>query len=191
MDVQARNRRTAWIVLTVVVGMVGLSFASVPLYRLFCQATGIGGPAQRLAVSAESTQVRNRMVEIRFNADVDADLPWDFVPEQRSVRLQVGAEGLTAFRAKNDGNMPIVGTAVFNVLPEKAGKYFHKTQCFCFGEQRLSAGQTVDMPVVFYVDPTFADDPNMDDVEAITLSYIFYRTASPQLDRAIEAFNGR
>jgi cytochrome c oxidase assembly protein subunit 11 len=187
----ARNRRTGFIVLAVVVGMVGLSFASVPLYRLFCQATGIGGPAQQVIVSSASTQMRDRMVEIRFNADVDARMPWAFAPEQRSVNVQVGAEGLTAFRAKNESNQPVIGTAVYNVTPEKAGKYFHKTQCFCFGEQRLNAGQVVDMPVMFYVDPRFADDPNMEDVQSITLSYIFYRTDSPELGRAVERFNGQ
>jgi cytochrome c oxidase assembly protein subunit 11 len=189
MDVQDRNRRTARLIGLVVVCMVGLSFASVPLYRLFCQTTGIGGPAQRLVAATIPGQVRDRQIEIRFNADVDGRLPWDFTPEVRSVTLAVGAEGLTAFRAHNRSPQTIVGTAVYNVTPEKAGKYFHKIQCFCFGEQRLNPGQRVDMPVMFYVDPAFADDPNMEDVQSLTLSYIFYHTDSPELDAALTRFN--
>lgn len=184
--VARRNQRTGLVIMAVVMGMVGLSFASVPLYRVFCQMTGWGGPAQALAAAPASHQIRDRKIEVRFNADVDAGLPWRFYPTDRQVDLQVGQEGLTAFVAVNDSNQAIVGTAVFNVLPEKAGKYFHKVQCFCFGEQTLAAGQKANMPVLFYVDPGFADDPNMRDVTTLTLSYIFYKTASPALDRAME-----
>lgn len=185
-----RNQRTGLIVLAIVIGMVALSFAAVPLYRLFCQATGIGGPAQIMSVAAapSADKVRARQVEIRFNADVDQKLPWGFRPLDRAVTLNIGQEGMTAFEAVNQGNQPVVGTAVYNVLPEKAGKYFHKTQCFCFGEQRLEPGQDVQMPVIFYVDPAFDDDPNMQGVESITLSYTFYRTESAELDRAIERY---
>lgn len=187
-DMARRNRRTGLLVLILVAGMVGLSFASVPLYRVFCQVTGIGGPAQRLAAAPASDQIGSREIEVRFNADVDQRLPWFFKPEQRSVTVKVGQEGLTSFRARNLSDKAITGTAVYNVVPEKAGQYFHKTQCFCFGEQTLTPGQDVDMPVMFYVDPKIADDPNMGDVVSITLSYTFYRTDSAELDRAVERF---
>ena len=189
-DMARRNRRTILVVLMVVAGMVALSFASVPLYRMFCQVTGIGGPAQKPQQSAESKQMGTRMVDVRFNADVDEHLPWTFRPSGAPVlRIRVGEDGMTSFEARNDGPDAIVGTAVFNVLPEKAGKYFHKTQCFCFGEQRLNPGQDVQMPVVFYVDPAFETDPNMEDVQTITLSYTFYRADSSELDRAVDVFN--
>lgn len=187
-DVGARNRRTGLIVLSAVLGMLALSFAAVPMYRLFCQVTGIGGPAQAKIAAAAPTHIRDRQVEVRFNADVDARLPWSFAPEQRAVHVQVGAEGITAYRAENQSDMPLTGTAVYNVLPVKAARYFHKTQCFCFGEQHLAPGAGVDMPVFFYIDPAFADDPNMDDVRSVTLSYTFYRAESAELDAALTAF---
>lgn len=185
-----KNRRLGLLVFVVVIAMTGLAFASVPLYRLFCQVTGIGGPAQFKVAAQGSTTELARMVDIRFNTDVDTRLPWQFRPLDKGLTLHIGQEGMTAFEATNQGQKPIIGTAIYNVLPEKAGKYFHKTQCFCFGEQQLNAGQTVQMPVIFYVDPTFADDPNMQDVRTITLSYTFYRTESPELDAAMDALQG-
>jgi cytochrome c oxidase assembly protein subunit 11 len=190
-DLAARNQRTGLVVMGVVLGMVLLSFASVPLYRLFCQVTGFGGPAAAATATVNPGIIRDRVVEIRFNADVDQDLPWSFTPEDRRVDLQVGAEGLTAYRARNDGPRPITGTAVYNVLPPKAGKYFHKTQCFCFGEQQLNPGQDVHMPVIFYLDPAFADDPEMADIESITLSYTFYQAESDALTQALRAYEQR
>jgi cytochrome c oxidase assembly protein subunit 11 len=183
-----RNQRTGLIVMAVVTAMIFLSFASVPLYRLFCQATGLGGRA--VAATSAPTETRDRMLQINFYADTDAGLPWEFKPEAHSVKIQVGQQGLTAYTAKNEGPEAITGTAVFSVTPEKAGKYFHKTQCFCFGEQTLKAGEAVNMPVVFYVDPGFADDPDMDGITTITLSYTFYRAASDALTSALDAMAG-
>jgi cytochrome c oxidase assembly protein subunit 11 len=185
-----RNQRTGLVIFTVVLGMIALSFASVPMYRMFCSATGWGGAAQNLAVAPPPSAVRDRIVEVFFNADVDQNLPWEFKPERNRERVQIGQEGLIAFVAHNETDKIITGTAVYNVTPPKAGAYFHKTQCFCFGEQTLKPGEKVQMPVMFYLDPSFADDPNMKDVTAITLSYTFYKADSPALDRAIAAYNG-
>jgi cytochrome c oxidase assembly protein subunit 11 len=155
--------------------MLGLTAASVPLYRIFCQATGYGGYTQRAEGAPRA--VTDRTVTVRFNADVNAGLPWLFRPLQREVRLRVGDTGMAFFRAQNLSGRPIKGQATFNVTPDKTGLYFTKIQCFCFNEQVLAAGQSVDMPVTFFVDPGFAGDRKMDDVGTITLSYTFFRAA--------------
>ena len=169
----------------VVFGMIALSFAAVPLYSIFCKATGFGGTTQRVAEGAKKTV--DRKIEIRFNTDVNAELPWSFKPNQRSVTLKVGETGMATFHAHNDSGEPIVGTAVYNVTPEKAGLYFDKIQCFCFTQQVLKAGEDADLPVAFFVDPAIGDDRNMDDVQVITLSYTFYKAKSQALDKAIDA----
>lgn len=152
--------------------MVMLSYASVPLYRLFCQATGFGGTTQR---SGELPQkISPRTVTILFNADKDPALPWKFAPGERSVRAHIGEQRLTYFVAENLANTPLTGNATYNVTPHKAGIYFHKIQCFCFEEQTLGAHQRVNMPVSFFVSPELLEDPNMDDVTTITLSYTFF-----------------
>lgn len=168
-----RNARTGVILAGVAVGMVGLAFASVPLYRLFCQVTGFGGTTQ-VAAQAPAAAVERTMV-IRFNADVDPKLPWSFQPNQRQISVRVGETGLATYTARNLGATPIVGTATFNVTPLKAGLYFDKVQCFCFDEQRLEAGEEVEMAVSFFVDPAIMDDRNLDEVKTITLSYTFFR----------------
>lgn len=186
-DPMRRRNTTVLVVLVgIVAGMVGLSFAAVPLYDLFCRVTGYGGTPQRAAAAAAT--VGERVVTVRFNADVAGDLPWRFVPEQRAVELRVGETGLISYRAENRGSEPVVGTAVYNVTPAKAGLYFSKVQCFCFEEQVLMPGQAVDMPVSFFVDPAIVDDPNLDDVDTITLSYTFFRAKSDALDRAKEDY---
>lgn len=185
-ELARRNAKTGLRVLAVVVGMIGLSFASVPLYSLFCQVTGFGGTTMR-AESLPDT-VLEREVVIRFNADTDRNMPWIFKPEMREIKVRLGEKGLTAYHASNPAKLPVAGTAVYNVTPEKAGKYFHKIQCFCFDEQILAPGQDVSMPVLFYVDPALNEDPNLADVKTITLSYTFYRAESEALDRALEAF---
>lgn len=167
-----RNRITAGVALGVAAGMVALSFAAVPLYRAFCQATGYAGTTQ-VARQAPG-RVGVRMVTVRFNADVASGLPWRFQPEQRSVDVPVGEQALAYFRAANDSDRPIRGVATFNVTPDKAGAYFDKIQCFCFNEQTLQPGQTVEMPVTFFVDPKLLADRNLDDVTTITLSYTFF-----------------
>jgi cytochrome c oxidase assembly protein subunit 11 len=163
---------TALVLASVVLGMVGLTAAAVPLYRLFCQATGYGGTTQRAEAAPEGQS--EQTITVRFNADVAGGLPWTFAPVERAVRVRLGEQHLAFFRAHNGAGRAIVGNATFNVTPFKAGPYFSKIACFCFTEQTLQAGQTVDMPVSFYVDPAILDDPETQDVRTITLSYTFF-----------------
>lgn len=172
---QQRNARMAVGLGVLVAGMVGLSFASVPLYSLFCRVTGFGGTTQ--VAKGVSDRVLDRVVEIRFNADVNNSIGWDFKPETHSMQVRVGEPSTTRYHAHNRESRAVTGTAAYNVTPDKAGIYFQKIQCFCFTEQRLEAGQSVEMPVYFYVDPAIADDPELDDVKTITLSYTFFRAA--------------
>ena len=169
------NRALAMTLVGVVALFAGLAYASVPLYRLFCQVTGYGGTTQ-VAAAAPDTVGAHR-ITVRFNADVSRDIPWSFVPAQRDMVLAVGETGLAFYRATNRSSQPVTGTATFNVTQTKAGVYFDKIACFCFSEQTLAPGQTMDMPVSFFVDPAIADDPALDDVSTITLSYTFFRAA--------------
>jgi cytochrome c oxidase assembly protein subunit 11 len=154
--------------------MGGLGFASVPLYRMFCQATGLNGTTQRgLAAPGEV----GSKITIAFDTNVSAKLPWDFKPENRSETIDIGGRDMAFFTATNHGDKPITGTATFNVTPAQAGKYFTKIQCFCFTQQTLKPGETVRMPVIFFVDPKILDDENARDVKEITLSYTFYPAA--------------
>ena len=175
-----RNLRMALTLGGLACAMVGLSFASVPLYRIFCQVTGFGGTTQ---VSERAPgQVGERVFKIRFNADVNQDMPWDFRPLAREVSLKAGEPGLAFYRAENLSSLPVTGTATFNVTPLKAGAYFNKIQCFCFEEQNLAPGETAELGVSFFVDPAILEDPSLDDVAAITLSYTFFR--APQEEPA-------
>jgi cytochrome c oxidase assembly protein subunit 11 len=158
----------------VVAGMVGLSFAAVPLYRMFCQVTGFGGTPQ-VAEAAPST-VLNRTIKVRFDTNVDKDLPWEFKSEQRAVDVRIGESALVFFKAHNPTDKPVSGTAGFNVAPEIAGRYFAKIECFCFQQQTLAARQSIDMPVTFFVDPKIVEDESAKNIEEITLSYTFYRS---------------
>jgi cytochrome c oxidase assembly protein subunit 11 len=185
-NLQQKNARLGMIVLVAVVCMVGLAFASVPLYSLFCRVTGFGGTTQ--AADSFPETITNRIVTIKFDGSTAQDLPWDFAPQQRQVKLRVGDKGIAAYTAYNKAPMPVAGTALYNVTPAKAGKYFHKVQCFCFDEQVLEPGQRANMPVLFYVDPEMVNDPQMDDVTTITLSYSFFKTDGEALERALEAF---
>jgi cytochrome c oxidase assembly protein subunit 11 len=155
--------------------MVGLVIASVPLYTLFCKATGLGG-TPRVATAAPQGEVQAKTIQIRFDTNTAKDLPWRFVPNQASMTIHLGEPNIATFTAENKGTETIVGTAAFNVTPAKAGQYVNKIQCFCFSEQTLKAGQTVEMPVQFFIDPAIATDPNTSDVTTITLSYTFFRT---------------
>ena len=172
------NRTIAMLLVGVVAGATGLAFASVPLYRLFCQVTGYGGTTQ-VATEAPDA-VGARKVTVRFNADVHRDLPWSFAAVQREVTLAVGETALAFYTATNRSSLPLTGTATFNVTPQKAGRYFDKLACFCFEEQTLAPGASVEMPVSFFVDPAIVDDPNMADVTTITLSYTFFRAEDSQ-----------
>jgi cytochrome c oxidase assembly protein subunit 11 len=176
---EPRDKRglVALVLAGVVAGMVGLSFAAVPLYRMFCQATGFGGVPQ-VAEAAPDT-ILDRTIKIRFDTNVDADLPWDFKSEQRSVDVRIGESALVFFKAHNTTEKPVSGTAGFNVAPEIAGRYFTKIECFCFKQQTLAAGQSVEMPVTFFVDPKIVEDASTKNIEEITLSYTFYRSDDP------------
>jgi cytochrome c oxidase assembly protein subunit 11 len=168
------NARVAFVTAGVAVGMVGLAFASVPLYSLFCQVTGFGGTTQR--AEHAPAEAGERVMSVRFNADVaGSNLPWTFAPVEREVKMRVGEERLIHYRATNRGGEAVTGTATFNVTPAKAGIYFQKIACFCFSEQRLEAGESIDMPVSFFIDPDIARDPNTRDLDTITLSYTFFR----------------
>ena len=173
----AKNRKVALLFATLVVAMVGLAYASVPLYRMFCQATGFGGTTQRAESAPEKTV--DRRMTIRFDANTAPSLPWIFEPVQRSLGVKVGEENFAYYRATNTSDHTIAGTAVFNVTPDTAGAYFNKIQCFCFTEQTLKPGQTIELPVSFFVDPAIVDDHGMDNVATITLSYTFYPTGEP------------
>jgi cytochrome c oxidase assembly protein subunit 11 len=169
-----RNRRVGLIALCVALAMVGLGFASSPLYRMFCQATGFAGTTQK-AVGAEAPgAVVGKIINVRFDANVMPAMPWKFAPERHIERVAVGAREMAFFNATNEGDRTITGTASFNVTPEQAGKYFTKIQCFCFTQQTLKPGETIRMPVVYYVDPKLLDDPDANDISEITLSYTFF-----------------
>ena len=170
--VAEKNRRTALLVGGAVVFMVGLSFAAVPAYRAFCQITGWGGTVQRAESEANRTLARE--MTVRFDATVNQGLEWRFKPEQLSQTLNIGAAGLAFYEAENLTDAPLTGTATFNVSPAKAGLYFRKIECFCFTEQTLQPGEKVSMPVTYFVDPSIAEDKNLDDVQTITLSYTFF-----------------
>jgi len=153
-------------------GMLALSFAAVPLYEIFCQVTGYAGTTQR-AEATTGTVLDKKMI-VRFNANTSNDLDWDFAPKQRSIELKIGEKSQAFYVAKNVGTDTSFGTATFNVSPGAAGVYFNKIECFCFTEQKLTAGQSVDMPVIFFIDPEIVNDPLLKDAKTITLSYTFF-----------------
>jgi cytochrome c oxidase assembly protein subunit 11 len=173
-----RHLPIAAVCIVVVAGMVGLSFAAVPLYRLYCQVTGYAGTTQRAEKASET--VLDRTLTVRFDSNVAADLPWTFEPQQHKLEVKIGENMLAFYKATNNSERAITGTAVFNVAPEAVGLYFNKVQCFCFTEQRLEPGQTVDMPVSFYVDPGFVKDDDTKGLTELTLSYTFYPVEKPQ-----------
>ena len=168
------NRRLGVALVGIVAGMIGAAYASVPLYQLFCQVTGYGGTTQ--VAEAAPAEVGERVFTIRFNADVDPQLAWAFQPVQREMKVRVGESGLALFHARNLSARATAGTATFNVTPLKAGQYFNKVQCFCFTEQRLAPGASIDMPVSFFVDPKIVEDEDTGNIGEITLSYTFYLT---------------
>lgn len=181
-DAARRNLRTGLIAFAGACAMLGLGYASVPLYRLFCQVTGFGGTtmvaseAKAANAAANATGAR---ISIRFDASAANDMPWTFRPSQATDTVIIGERDIATYVARNVSDQPITGMATFNVTPETAGKYFNKIQCFCFTEQTLAPGQEVTMPVLYFVDPAMLDDPNMRGVEQITLSYTFHRVKEP------------
>ncbi|CAI9533266.1 unnamed protein product [Staurois parvus] len=172
-----RNKTVLTYVTAAAVGMVGMSYAAVPLYRLYCQSTGLGGTAVagHNSDQIESMEpVKDRVIRVTFNADVHASLHWNFRPQQSEIYLVPGETALAFYKARNSTDKPVIGISTYNVIPYEAGQYFNKIQCFCFEEQRLNPHEEVDMPVFFYIDPEFAEDPRMGGVENITLSYTFF-----------------
>ncbi|WP_426954973.1 cytochrome c oxidase assembly protein [Muricoccus radiodurans] len=172
--IATRNRRVGLAALATVVGMVGLSFAAVPLYAMFCRVTGYNGTVQIGSPPAPGAVAGQ--VTVRFAANTHPSLPWRFEADQPSMTLHLGESGVAFYRAANEASTPVEGVATYNVTPEVVGRYFHKVACFCFDAQTLQPGQSVDMPVSFWVDPAMAQDPNTRDIRTVTLNYTFFRT---------------
>src|SRR5260370_9023433 len=181
-----RNLKVVMPTLAVIGMMIGLVAYSPTLYRLFCAATGFSGTTQR--AESDSGIVSERVIAVRFDSNVAPGLPWRFEPLQREVKVHLGEQQLVFFTAENVTDQAIVGHAAFNVPPDTTGAYFKKIQCFCFDEERLDAHQKVDMPVVFFVDPALASDPETRDVDTITLSYTFFRSVNPENAKDLSRF---
>lgn len=167
-----RNLVTASMVVCTVLGMIGLSYAAVPLYQLFCQVTGFGGTIQR--ADNPSNVVLDKKIRIRFDANISKDLDWNFRPAQYTTEVKLGENTLAFYQATNTGDKPLSGEATFKVLPEVVGGYFYKVECFCFTEQKLDPNQSVDMPVSFFIDPEILKDEDTKHIQEITLSYTFF-----------------
>lgn len=180
-SLEAKNLKTGIYAFMGALAMLGLGYAAVPLYDLFCRVTGFGGTTQ-VASEAEAARAEqlgiaaDQTISIRFDASTARDVPWTFRPTQATDTVQIGVRDMAVYTAKNNSNVPITGTATFNVEPEQAGAYFNKIQCFCFTEQTLQPGQEVNMPVLYFVDPAMLEDEAMDGVEQITLSYTFHKS---------------
>ncbi len=182
VSLNIRKHFTAGVLLAVVGGMVGLAFASPTLYRMFCEAVGLGGTTQ-VATSAPGA-VSDQMVTVRFDANIDKELPWEFKPNQKTIKVKIGEMVNVSYRAKNLTDQPTRGQATFNVTPEKTGVYFNKIHCFCFEAQDLAPNQEVDMAIQFFVDPAILKDKTTEEVRTITLSYTFFRSLNgPDTDK--------
>jgi len=182
-----RNTRTVVICLSVVAGMTGLAYASVPFYRWFCQVTGFDGTPRIADATPDADTISDRVIRVRFDANVAPGLPWDFKPTERYVDIRVGDVGLTAYTATSLAKYNSRGHSTFNVTPEKAGKYFAKVACFCFADQPLAAGETREMPVNFFIDPAILTDKFASDITEITLSYTFFPQDEAQAAADAEA----
>ena len=167
----------------IVAGMVGMAYAAVPLYDLFCRVTGYGGTTQ--IAQYDSSQILDREITVRFDASNARGFPWTFEPLQREMTVRVGETALAFYRATNTTDQPVTGVASYNVTPFKMGPYFSKLECFCFQEQTLQPGESMDMPVIFFVDPVMDDEARLEDVRTMTLSYTFW--SADQEDRAYES----
>jgi cytochrome c oxidase assembly protein subunit 11 len=173
---QRNNRRTVIACATIALGMIGLAYASVPLYDLFCKVTGFNGtPIQR---EANSSSVTERTIAVRFDANVVPGLNWTFAPEVPEVRVKLGETTTVLYKVTNHGKTPTTGIATYNVQPDLAGSYFSKLECFCFTEQTLKPGETLESAVVFYVDPRILEDTDIKDIDSITLSYTYFPSKS-------------
>lgn len=180
---QQKNASVGKIAIMMIIGAVGLSYAAVPLYQMFCSATGYGGTAIKEVDDKSVKALSNKSIRpdrplvINFVGQSSGNIPWTFVPLQKEVTCVPGESVLAFYNAKNKSDEPVVGLSIYNVVPSKAAIYFNKVQCFCFEEQRLEAGESVDMPVLFFIDPEFGDDPSLFDVRELTLSYTFFRVS--------------
>lgn len=186
---QRSRTRIALLTAGIAIAMVGVAYAAVPIYRVFCQVTGFAGTPQRAAAAPGADALRGvagRTISMRFDGNV-RELPWRFQPTEPQTEVQIGKQNLTFFRATNTSGTAATGSASFNVSPGTVGKYFVKIQCFCFSEQTLQPGQSVDMPIVYYVDPAILDDPDTKDLREITLSYTFFPVTAPTQAPAIRA----
>jgi cytochrome c oxidase assembly protein subunit 11 len=173
------NRKVGFIALSAALAMLGLGYASVPLYRMFCEATGFGGTTRRAdAAEAATVQASGQTMVVRFDANVERGMPWQFKPLQTKDTVSIGGRDMALFWARNTSDQTVTGTASFNVEPEQAAKYFNKIQCFCFTEQTLKPGEQIRMPVLYYIDPAILNDPDNKDVHEITLSYTFHVTST-------------
>lgn len=173
-----RNGLIAAIGLGIVFGMVGMAYASVPLYRLFCQVTGYGGTTQRAQTAG--IEVLDQTIKVRFDANVSPGVNWDFRPNQREVELRIGETRQVGYTAHNNSSRTVTGTATFNVTPQSAGAYFNKIECFCFTKQTLKPGETADMPIVFFIDPDIVKSEELKDIDTLTLSYTFFPVDEPK-----------
>jgi cytochrome c oxidase assembly protein subunit 11 len=180
---RAKNIRVAALAGTAAAAMLGLAYASVPLYRLFCQVTGFGGTTQIAAAAPQNTS--ERMIAVRFDANTAGSLGWKFNATQLEMKVKLGEQAMAHYRATNVSDREQTGSAVFNVTPVSAGAYFDKIQCFCFTEQTLKPGESADLPVVFFVDPAIAEDPDASGIDTITLSYTFYPVDKPKSVSAV------
>ena len=178
------NRRIAVACVSAVAVMVGMAYAAVPLYNLFCRVTGYAGTTQ-VAVNSEGIRIIDREVKVRFDANIEKGFGWEFAPVQRDVALKLGETREIAYRARNLTGKPLTGTATFNVTPQSAGAYFNKIECFCFTETTLQPGEELIMPVVFFVDPDMADTEETRDIHTITLSYTFFERETEEKPLAV------
>lgn len=168
------NKKLAFSLIAIAAGMVMLAYASVPLYQLFCQVTGFGGTTNVATQTALPVTIKDREITIRFESNLDPNLPWRFKPDQRETKVKIGEQRLISYMAENRTDRAVTGTATYNVTPHAAGQYFNKVQCFCFTKQTLNPQQTVHMPVSFFIDPEILNDKDLKGITNITLSYTFF-----------------
>ncbi len=164
--------------------MLGAAFAAVPLYGMFCKLTGFDGTP--LVRSTPASETLDRMVTIRFDTNVAPGIDWSFTPERREITARIGETQTVFFRVKNEGHRASTGVATYNVQPDQAGAFFVKMKCFCFDDQKLAPGETMDFPVVFYVDPALAKDRTLDGLSSITLSYTYFASRNGKPVAAVE-----
>jgi cytochrome c oxidase assembly protein subunit 11 len=182
---QRRSRRMAAILAGGVIGMIGLSYAAAVFYQLICREAGLGGATQIAQEVPDKTF--DRTITVRFDTAVQPDLPWNFYPVQREIKVKVGENALVMFRAENKTDEPVTGQAVYNVTPDKIGPYFFKVACFCFDVQTLAPHEIADMPVSLFLDPKLLKDRNADDVGVVTLSYTFFKASAQPATQVSEA----